>query len=98
MDLPGSGADGRFGSYRVSWEQQGADHVRTIQGGDSFTFVVEFAERLRAEGILPYGNSEDPASPYHGDQLGLYSESALRPIRFYREDVEAHTSKRLSVQ
>jgi len=50
--------------------------------------VVEFGDSIRANGVLGYGNFSQPGSPHRTDQLQLYSDKKLRPILFYRHDVE----------
>ncbi len=57
--------------------------------GNSFVAVVEFGERLRAVAVTAGGLNNDPASPHFNDQAERYAAGDLRPVRFYREDVEA---------
>jgi acyl-homoserine-lactone acylase len=51
--------------------------------------VVEFGDRVRALAVTAGGLSNDPASPHFDDQAERYATGDLRPVRFYREDVEA---------
>jgi acyl-homoserine-lactone acylase len=57
--------------------------------GNSFVAVVEFGDRVRALAVTAGGLSNDPASPHFDDQAERYATGNLRPVRFYREDVEA---------
>jgi len=57
--------------------------------GNSFVAVVEFGERLQALAVTAGGLSSDPASPHFNDQEERYATGDLRPVYFYREDVEA---------
>jgi acyl-homoserine-lactone acylase len=57
--------------------------------GNSFVAVVEFGERVRAVAITAGGLSNQPDSPHFNDQAERYATGNLRPVRFYREDVEA---------
>jgi acyl-homoserine-lactone acylase len=57
--------------------------------GNSFVAVVEFGDRVRALAVTAGGLSNDPASPHFDDQAERYATGGLRPVRFYREDVEA---------
>jgi acyl-homoserine-lactone acylase len=57
--------------------------------GNSFVAVVEFGERLRAVAVTAGGLNNDPASPHFNDQAERYATGDLRPVHFYREDVEA---------
>ena len=88
--LPGNGADGSVGSFRVAWSGGfGADGTASIQGGDSWGGVIEFGDRVRARVLLSYGNATQADSPHRGDQLDLFSRKEMRDALFYREDVEA---------
>ena len=61
-----------------------------ITYGASILFVVGFDDDGPVgRGLLTYGQSGDPASPHHVDQLRAFSEKKLRPIRFHRTDIEA---------
>lgn len=57
--------------------------------GNSFVAVVEFGERVQAVAVTAGGLNNDPASPHFRDQAGRYATGNLRPVHFYREDVEA---------
>jgi acyl-homoserine-lactone acylase len=91
-DLPGSGGPGELGAYRNAYGKPGPDGVAALIGGDSFAAVVEFGERLRAQGILAYGTSTQPGSPHYGDQQTDFSANRLRPLWFYPQDVRANAA------
>ena len=57
--------------------------------GNSFVAVVEFGDRLRALAVTAGGLNNQPDSPHFNDQAQRYATGDLRPVRFYREDVEA---------
>jgi len=57
--------------------------------GNSFVAVVEFGERVRALAITAGGLNNVPGSPHFDDQAERYATGDLRPVYFYREDVEA---------
>jgi acyl-homoserine-lactone acylase len=57
--------------------------------GNSFVAVVEFGERVRAVAVTAGGLNNDPASPHFNDQAERYAAGDLRPVYFYRDDVEA---------
>jgi len=61
-------------------------------GGSSFIMVVELEEgNVKACTTLPYGESNDPASPHFDDQLAeLYSQDKLKPAWFYFTDIITH--------
>lgn len=94
QDLPGNGADGSVGAYRISWPQQDKDGRFRILGGDSWVGVIEFADKLRARVLLSYGNATQEKHKHNYDQLKLYSEKKLRDAYFYPEDVEKHAVRK----
>jgi len=61
--------------------------------GNSFVAVVEFGDSVRAKAITAGGESGDPMSPHFGDQAERYATGALRPVYFYRSQLEGHTEK-----
>ena len=61
--------------------------------GSSFTQSVIFGAdgRPRASSCVPFGASEDPASPHYADQLrDLYSKQRYKPAWFSHADVCLH--------
>lgn len=61
-----------------------------ITSGTSFVLLVEFTEEgPRAEALLTYGQSGDPASPFFADQTYRFSDEAWRPALFREADVLA---------
>lgn len=61
--------------------------------GNSFVAVVEFGDSVRAKAITAGGESGDPTSPHFGDQAERYATGSLRPVYFYRSQLEGHTEK-----
>jgi len=90
-DLPGNGADGSVGIFRVAWSGGlRSDGKYYIAGGDSWQSVIEFGDKVRAKVLMSYGNSTQEGSPHYGDQLELFSKKEMRDCLFYREDVLKH--------
>lgn len=59
-----------------------------IDFGTSYVQVVTFDERgPRAQALLTYGQSSDPASPHAADQLRLFSTKQWPSLPFNAEDV-----------
>jgi len=64
-----------------------ADGYR-IDFGTSYVQVVGFDDRgPRAQALLTYGQSSDPASPHAADQLRLFSAKQWPRLPFHAEDV-----------
>lgn len=88
-ELPGNGAAGFIGIFRVAWSNgPEADGRQFISGGDTWQSVIEFGDKVKAKVLMSYGNSTQKGSPNNGDQLELFSKKELRECTFYKEDVE----------
>jgi len=94
LNLPGNGAPGTVGSFRVSWPGEREKNTTSISGGDSWVGVIEFGEKIKANVLLSYGNSSQDDDPHNGDQLKLYSEKKLREAHFYSKDIEVNKKRR----
>lgn len=61
-----------------------------VDFGTSFLMVMEFTpEGPKANAVLSYAESTDPASPHFADQTDLFSGKHLRPVRFEQADILA---------
>jgi acyl-homoserine-lactone acylase len=61
-----------------------------ITYGASTLMVVGFDEAGPVgRGLLTYGQSGDPASPHHADQMREFSAKCLRPLLFHDADIAA---------
>jgi len=78
------------GSFNAGFYRPMSATKYTLLGGSAFTSVVEFGTKIRAKGILSYGNASQNNSPFKGDQLQLLVDRKLRDIWFYAEDIEAN--------
>ena len=89
LNLPANGAPGDpYGVFRTSYYMPNSDNTQTLIGGDTYVAIIEFGDSIRAEGVIGYGNFSQNGSPHRTDQLKFYSDKQLRPILFYKEDVE----------
>ncbi|MGQ0764150.1 MAG: acylase [Gemmatimonadota bacterium] len=61
--------------------------------GNSFVAVVEFGDSVRARAVTAGGQSGDPTSPHFNDQAERYATGNLRPVYFYRHQLEGHTER-----
>jgi acyl-homoserine-lactone acylase len=94
VDLPANGGRDALGIFRSTWYQPTDDNRFRAVGGDSYQAVVEFADPVRAEVLLSYGNASQPGSPHRGDQLALYARKELRPVWRTRAAIEANLEAR----
>ncbi|MEM1205300.1 MAG: penicillin acylase family protein [Acidobacteriota bacterium] len=91
LDLPASVGLSEVGAFRVGFFSPDPDGTKTMQGGISWTAVVEFGDRPGARGLLAHGNGTQPGHPGVEAQVRLFSANRLRPIAFEPKDVEAAT-------
>jgi acyl-homoserine-lactone acylase len=93
--LPVGFTSARWGSL-ASYGAQAQEGTKRWYGttGNSFVAVVEFGPRLRAVAITAGGLSNDPDSPHFDDQGARYAAGDLRPVYFYRDEVEAAAVRR----
>jgi acyl-homoserine-lactone acylase len=106
IDLPGEGASGLLGAYRVQqfdavpggpegvrvagW----AEADRRLAGfGDAWVMLVHFTRPLQAFSVLAYGETTDRASPHSRDQIRLFAGGELRPAWFTDAEVTAHLER-----
>jgi acyl-homoserine-lactone acylase len=79
---------GELGSFNAGFYGRGNDSKWNLMGGSAFTATIEFGKKIRARGILSYGNSSEKNSPFRGDQLQLMVDRKLREIFFYPVDID----------
>ncbi|MDJ0979840.1 MAG: acylase [Erythrobacter sp.] len=99
VDLP---LDGGSDTLRAAttW-QVDADGRLALIHGDSFIQWVEWkdGERVSSRSVQPFGQAiTRPDSPHYADQMQLYVDHELKPVRFWRDDVEANAKRRYVVE
>ena len=91
VDVPVGGCNGLYGCFRVLWYSPGADGKLVAQGGDGWIIAVEFTKPVpHAYSVLAYGESDEPDSPYHDDQLRMFAAKQVKPVYLTEQDVRAH--------
>jgi acyl-homoserine-lactone acylase len=103
LDLPADGGPGSLGLYRVMgfreqpdgrWIAGRSDDATDLAGsGDAWVLLVHFTKPVQAFSVLAYGQTTDPASRHSADQIRLFANQQLRPVRFSAADVGAHTER-----
>lgn len=94
VDVPVGGCHGALGCFRVLWFEDQPDGKRAVQGGDGWVLAVEFGRTPRAFSVLAYGQSNDPASPHHADQLEMFARGEMKPVAFSKRDVDRAAIRR----
>lgn len=99
VDLP---LDGGSDTLRASttWRVD-EDGRLSLVHGDSFIQWVEWpadGSRVQSESIQPFGAATTrPRSPHYTDQMQLYVDHGLKPVRFWEEDVRRHATSSRTV-
>lgn len=91
VDVPVGGCAGALGCFRVLNFTTAEDGRRVVNGGDGWVLAVEFDDEPRAYSILAYGQSPDPASPYHDDQAALFASNRMKRVLWSEADIERGT-------
>ena len=94
VDLPGNGGYGNLGIIRVVTYGPMADGTKTPIHGDGFTLAVEFTPVIHAKVLLSYGDSSQPGSPHHTDQLHLVAQKQWRDVWRTKREIEANLERK----
>jgi acyl-homoserine-lactone acylase len=97
VDLPGNGAPGALGVFRVIEFSPPVNQPGHAQGGDSFVAAVEFGTPVQARVVLNYGNASQAGSPHRSDQLSLAAAKQMRTAWLTRAEVEKHLESKEAV-
>lgn len=79
VDLPAPGCSNLAGCFRILEYREADDGLREVRRGDGWVFAVEFTDPLDARTILAYGQTNDPESPHHTDQLADFLDGVFKP-------------------
>ena len=94
--VPIHGGPQALGVYNAMQSVAGADGKREVVSGTSYLQVVSFDEQgPKAEGLLAFSLSSDPASPHAWDQTRAFSDKQWHPMPFTRAQIEADPAYRL---
>ncbi len=95
VSLPGNGGYGNLGIFRVITWGPLIDGKKTPVHGDGFTIAVEFAKSgVHAKTFVLYGESSQPGSPFHTDELPLMEKKEWRDVWRTHADVMANLSSK----
>ena len=101
VDLPGTGATGTYGTFRVmtfdappGQPVRVAGHIPGRQApvgfGDGWVLLVDFSQPGTAYSVLAYGQTANPDSPHSSDQLPIFAGHMLRPAWYSEAEIKAN--------
>ena len=109
LDLPGDGATGTYGTYRVITFASarngtaGGERIRVaghvpghdapIGFGDAWVLLVDFSQPGRAWSVLAYGQTANQQSPHSSDQMQMFAEHKLRRAWYTEAEITANLAK-----
>ena len=93
VDVPVGGCSGALGCFRVLNFGE-SDGKRIANGGDGWVLAVEFGDEPRAFTVLAYGQSPDPASPFHANQAALFAANRMKPVLWSEQQIAGATVHR----
>lgn len=87
---PIHGGPQELGIYNAMQTVPRADGKREVVSGSSYLQIVTFDDQgPRAQGVLTFSLSSNPASKYAKDQTQAFSEKKLRPLPFTDAQIKA---------
>lgn len=87
---PIHGGPGELGIYNAIQSVPGANGKREVVSGTSYLQVVTFdGHGPKAEGLLAFSISSDPASPYSADQTQAFSRKQWSVLPFTEQQIKA---------
>ncbi|WP_213804374.1 penicillin acylase family protein [Granulicella sp. dw_53] len=94
VDIPANGGYGNTGVFRVITFGPLQNKTRTPIHGDGYVAAIEFTTPVHAKLSLSYGNSSQPNSSFHTNQIPLLQSKQMREAWLTRKAVEANLSSR----
>ena len=104
VDLPGDGANGTYGTFRVMRFDSVQGSQARIAGklpdgpsllgfGDAWVLLVDFGEPVTGWSVLAYGQTTNPASRHSADQIRIFAAHDLRRAWFTETEIKEHTTR-----
>lgn len=104
VDLPGDGAPGAYGSFRVlrfdavAGQQPrvagNVDRNRQLTGfGDAWVLLVDFSGPTTGWSVLAYGQTTDLDSPHSRDQIRIFADRQLRRAWYTEAEIKSNLER-----
>ncbi|KAF1023136.1 MAG: Acyl-homoserine lactone acylase PvdQ [Pseudomonas sp.] len=96
--VPMHGGPQELGVYNAMQNVPRADGKREVVSGSSYLQIVTFDDNgPKAEGVLAFSLSSDPASKHFKDQTEAFSHKTLTPLPFTEAQIKAEPQYQLHV-
>jgi acyl-homoserine-lactone acylase len=104
LDLPGDGASGTYGCFRVMRFDQVDGEKRWVAGnmsgreplagfGDAWVLLVDFSQPVTGWSVLAYGQTSDLDSRHSSDQIRIFASHGLRRAWYTEDEIRDHTTR-----
>lgn len=104
VDLPGTGATGTYGTFRVmTFDPQAVPNFRVaghvpgrrspVGFGDAWVLLVDFSRPGTAYSVLAYGQTTNQDSPHSSDQMPIFAQHRLRRAWYSEADIKANLAR-----
>ena len=104
VDLPGDGANGTYGTFRVMRFDRVAGLDRRVAGnlpgqedlvgfGDAWVLLVDFSQPVTGWSVLAYGQTSNLNSRHSRDQIKIFANHELRRAWYTEEEIKGHTTR-----
>jgi acyl-homoserine-lactone acylase len=94
VNLAANGGLGNLGIFRtITWGKM-KDGERIPEAGETWVSLVEFSKPIKAMGVMSYGDSSQPGTKHHNDQLKYVASRTLRTLWVKRPEVEKHVEEK----
>jgi acyl-homoserine-lactone acylase len=100
VDIPGDGAPGVLGAFRVMGFREMPDGKRVagwssaneslVGSGDGWVIAVEFTRPIKAFSVLAYGQTTNSASKHSRDQIALFANHEYKRVWFSEGEIKAN--------
>ena len=88
VDVPVGGCGNDLGCFRIMGYTRAEDGKLVATAGDGWVIAVEFGDTPRAYSVLAYGQSRLPSSPWHADQVEMFTRGEMKRVAFTAADVD----------
>ena len=104
LDLPGDGANGTYGTFRVMRFDEAPDGKLRVAGnlepnrpltgfGDAWVLLVDFSGPTTGWSVVAYGQTANLDSPHSRDQIRIFADHQLRRAWYTEAEIRSHLER-----